>query len=110
MTFEVPHGPKTFGYLLEGGGRRVGYASDCSALPDAAVELLCGVDLMVLDCLRKREHPTHLSLESNLAYMKRIAPKRGLLIHMCHDLSHAEWLERLPKGVEPAYDGLGLSV
>ena len=108
--FEVPHGPKTFGYLLEGDGTRVGYASDCSALPDAAVELLHGVDLMVLDCLRKREHPTHLSLGANLAYMERIAPKRGLLVHMCHDILHADYLKELPPHIAPAYDGLEVVV
>ncbi len=108
--FEVPHGPKTYGYLMEAGGRRVGYASDCSALPDPAVELLRGVDLMVLDCLRKRPHPTHLSLESNLAYMARIVPKRGLLVHMCHDVSHAEYLNDLPPHIEPAYDGLEVEI
>ena len=103
--FEVPHGPKTYGYLMECGGKRVGYASDCSALPDAAVEMLHGVDLMVLDCLRKRPHPTHLSLEANLAYMERIAPKRGLLVHMCHDIFHADYLKELPPHIAPAYDG-----
>ena len=108
--FEVPHGPKTYGYHLECGGRRVGYVSDCSALPDSAVELLAGVDLMVLDCLRKRPHPTHLSLESNLSYMARIAPKRGLLIHMCHDISHADYLKELPPHISPAYDGLEIDV
>ena len=108
--FEVPHGPKTFGYLMEGEGERVGYASDCSALPDEAVELLRGVDLMVLDCLRKRPHPTHLSLEANLAYMERIAPKHGLLIHMCHDISHADYLKELPPHISPAYDGLEIDV
>lgn len=104
--FEVPHGPKTYGYLLECAGARIGYASDCSALPDEAVDLLKGVDLMVLDCLRKREHPTHLTLDRNLGYMDRIAPKRGLLVHMCHDISHADYLRELPPHISPAYDGL----
>ena len=108
--FDVPHGPKTYGYLMESGGRRVGYVSDCSALPDAAVEMLAGVDLMVLNCLRKREHPTHLSLARSLAYLERIAPKRGLLIHMCHDVSHAEYLKELPPHIAPAYDGLEVEV
>ena len=108
--FEVPHGPKTYGYLMSSGGRRVGYVSDCSALPDAALELLAGVDLMVLNCLRKREHPTHLSLARSLAYLERIAPKRGLLIHMCHDVSHAEYLKELPPHIAPAYDGLEVEV
>ena len=107
---DVPHGPKTHGYLIEDGSGRIGYVSDCSALPDEAVELLRGVDLMVLDCLRKRPHPTHLSLEANLAYMERIAPKRGLLIHMCHDILHADYLKELPPHIAPAYDGLEVEV
>lgn len=108
--FEVPHGPKTYGYMMECGGRKVGYASDCSALPDAAVELLKGVDLMILDCLRKREHPTHLTLDRNLGYMERIAPARGLLVHMCHDISHADYLKELPPHIAPAYDGLEVTL
>lgn len=110
VPFEVPHGPKTYGYMMECGGRKVGYASDCSALPDAAVELLKGVDLMILDCLRKREHPTHLTLDRNLGYMERIAPARGLLVHMCHDISHADYLKELPPHIAPAYDGLEVTL
>ena len=104
--FEVPHGPKTYGYMMECGGVKVGYASDCSGLPDSAVEMLSGADLMVLDCLRKREHPTHLSLDRSLEYIERIGAKRGLLVHMCHDISHADYLKELPDNVQPAYDGL----
>ena len=104
--FEVPHGPKTYGYMIECEGVRVGYASDCSGLSDSAIELLSGVDLMVLDCLRKREHPTHLSLDRSLDYIRRIGAKRGLLVHMCHDISHADYLKELPENVQPAYDGL----
>lgn len=108
--FEVPHGPKTYGYLMECGGRRVGYVSDCGALPDAAVDMLKGVDLMILDCLRKREHPTHLTLARNLGYMERISPARGLLVHMCHDVSHADYVKELPPHIAPAYDGLEVTL
>jgi phosphoribosyl 1,2-cyclic phosphate phosphodiesterase len=108
--FDVSHGTKTFGYSIECGGRRIGYASDCNALSDAAVELLAGVDVMVLDCLRKRPHPTHLAFESSLAYMERIQPKRGFLVHMCHDISHAEYLRSVPERIEPAYDGLEIEI
>jgi phosphoribosyl 1,2-cyclic phosphodiesterase len=38
--------------------------------------------------------------------MERIAPKRGLLIHMCHDISHVDYLKELPPHIAPAYDGL----
>ncbi|MBO5939904.1 MAG: MBL fold metallo-hydrolase [Kiritimatiellae bacterium] len=104
--FEVPHGPVTYGYVIECDGVRVGYASDCSSLPDSAIQRLEGVDLMILDCLRKREHPTHLSLSESLDYIRRIGAKRGLLVHMCHDISHAEYLKELPDDIQPAYDGL----
>ena len=108
--FEVPHGPKTYGYMMTCDGRKIGYASDCNALPDSVVEMLSGADLMVLDCLRKREHPTHLSLAQTLAYLERIAPKRALLIHMCHDVLHADYLKELSPHIAPAYDGLEVEV
>ena len=108
--FEVPHGPKTYGYMMVCGERKIGYASDCSALPDSVVEMLSGADLMVIDCLRKREHPTHLSLAQSLAYLERIAPRRALLIHMCHDVLHADYLKELPPHIAPAYDGLELEI
>lgn len=104
--FEVPHGPKTYGYMMESGGVKVGYASDCNGLPDSAIEMLSGADLMVLDCLRMREHPTHLTLDESLEYINRIGAKSGLLVHMCHDISHADYLRMLPENIQPAYDGL----
>jgi phosphoribosyl 1,2-cyclic phosphate phosphodiesterase len=105
--FKVPHGPETYGYMLESGGVKVGYVSDCSSLPDAAVEMLSGADLMVLDCLRKREHPTHLSLDQSLEYMDRIGAKHGLLVHMCHDISHEDYLKELARSGEGAPASVG---
>ena len=103
----VEHGgPRTNGYLIEAEGKRVAYVPDCCALPDRVVRKLRGVDVMVLDCLRDRFHPTHLNRDKAVAYMKAIAPKRGYVTHMCHDLAHAEWLRLLPRPVRPAYDGL----
>lgn len=108
----VEHGFPCCGYLLsERGGARLGYVSDCHDLPDAAVEKFRGADVMVLNCLREREHPTHLDLGRALGYLGRIGPKRAYLIHMCHDLAHGQWLARLDgSGVSPAYDGLELTV
>ena len=90
--------------------RRLAYISDCHELPEETVEKVRGVDTLVLNCLREREHPTHLKLSSALEYIGRIAPRRAYLIHMCHDFTHEEWLRKLPKGVEPAYDGLEIEV
>ena len=99
---KVEHGFPCCGYRIGS----LGYVSDCHVLPDETVERLRGVDVMVLNCLRERQHPTHLKLADALGYLERIAPRRAYLIHMCHDFTHEEWLRKLPAGVEPAYDGL----
>ena len=115
----VEHGFPCCGYVMEEGNRekgtgnrekRIAYISDCHELPEETIVKVKGVDTLVLNCLREREHPTHLSLAAALAYIERIAPRRAYLIHMCHDFTHEEWLKKLPKGVEPAYDGLELEV
>lgn len=107
----VEHGFPCCGYLLTEGAVRLGYVSDCHELPAAAVDRFRGVDVMVLNCLREREHPTHLSLARALDYVGRIAPRRAYFIHMCHDMSHAEYLRRLSGTcVEPAYDGLEIKL
>ena len=103
----VEHGgPRTNGYLIEAEGKRAAYVPDCFEMPDRVVRRLRGVDVMIVDCLRVRFHPTHLNLERMAAYMERIAPRRGYITHMCHDLTHAEWLRLLPRPIRPAYDGL----
>jgi phosphoribosyl 1,2-cyclic phosphate phosphodiesterase len=64
--------------------------------------------VLVLDALRIRPHPTHLSLEEAVGVTRRIAPKRAYFTHMCHDLQHEPTCARLPAGMELAYDGLVL--
>ena len=80
-------------------------------IPDETIEKLKGVDVVVLNCLREREHPTHLTLARSLEYIGLIEPKKAYLVHMCHDFTHEEWLAKL-RGtcVSPAYDGLELEV
>jgi len=112
----VEHGFPCCGYLIgderrgtrdAGGGASIAYISDCHVIPDETIERIRGVDMLAINCLREREHPTHLCLARSLGYIERIAPKKAYLVHMCHDFSHEEWLARL-RGtcVEPAYDGL----
>lgn len=110
-AFRVSHGYPCCGYILGEGGRRLAYASDCHELDDAAIERLRGVDVMVMNCLRVREHPTHLSLERCLGYLERLAPRKAYLVHMCHDYTHEEWLKMLAGTVaQPAYDGLEIEL
>jgi phosphoribosyl 1,2-cyclic phosphate phosphodiesterase len=94
-------------------GYRIGsfaYLPDCCEIPAASWPLLSGVHTVVLDALRERPHPTHMSPEQALAVVARLAPERAFFTHMCHDLPHAATCARLPAGVELAYDGLTFEI
>jgi phosphoribosyl 1,2-cyclic phosphate phosphodiesterase len=94
-------------------GYRIGsfaYLTDCSGIPDSSWPLLSGVRILILDALRERPHPTHLSLEQALAVVERLEPERALFTHMCHDLPHAATCARLPPSVQLAYDGLTFEI
>jgi phosphoribosyl 1,2-cyclic phosphate phosphodiesterase len=101
------HGTRTiFGYRIGS----FAYLTDCSAIPDDSWPLLRGVRTVILDALRDRPHPTHLSVAEALAVVGRLAPERAYFTHMCHDLPHAATCARLPAGVELAYDGLQFDI
>ena len=104
----VEHGFPCCGYLVN---RALAYISDCHVMPDETIEKIRGVDTLVLNCLRERQHPTHLSLERAKEYIAAVAPRKAYLIHMCHDFTHEEWLAKLAgTNIEPAYDGLEIEV
>ena len=84
----------------------VAYCTDVSRIPDESLQALQGLDVLVLDALRYREHPTHMTVEQALAAIESIRPKRAYLTHIAHDISHAELDPQLPDGVSLAYDGL----
>jgi phosphoribosyl 1,2-cyclic phosphate phosphodiesterase len=70
------------------------------------MEAMRGLDVLVLDCLRFAEHPTHLWFDKAMEYVERIRPQRTYLTHIAHDIKHERDSARLPAGVEWAYDGL----
>lgn len=80
------------------------YCTDVSAFPDDAWPALEATRTLVLDCLRHRPHPTHLTVEQAIAASARIGPSRTFLVHMTHDLGHAETQAGLPGGVALAFD------
>src|SRR5689334_2318765 len=82
------------------------YATDLSEIPRATMDALQGLDVLVLDCLRFREHPTHLWVDKALTYVDQLKPRRTFFTHIAHDIKHARDSARLPAGVEFAYDGL----
>ena len=92
-------------------GYRVGnlaYCTDTNGIPPESVQRLQGLDVLVLDGLRRRPHATHFSVDEAVEAAQRLAPKRTLLTHMCHDLEHEATSEALPPAVELAYDGMRL--
>jgi len=99
---------ETYGFRLDAGGRSVGYVPDCKRMTDAVVERFRGVDVMILDGLRHRVHPTHHTLEEAVGLLKRIGAERSYVTHLCHDLDHEEAQECLPAGMSVSHDGLTL--
>lgn len=94
-------------------GFRIGpmaYCTDCSAIAPESMRLLEGLELLVLDSLRHRPHPTHFNLAEALEVIGRIRPKRAFLTHLTHEISHAETAAGLPEGVELAYDLLRVRI
>jgi phosphoribosyl 1,2-cyclic phosphate phosphodiesterase len=106
----VPHGRMTtFGYLFTRGGRKlIAYLSDCKAVPPEVAAQIAGVDTIILDALRHREHPTHMNVTEALAVAREIGARETWLTHLCHELMHEELEPTLPPGVRIAYDGLKL--
>lgn len=109
QPIRVDHGPHaTCGYRIEAEGRTLGYFPDCHEMSDGIVELLKGIDVMVLDALRHRSHKTHLTVENSVSLLQRIGAGKSYLIHMCHDLDHDKTQATLPESVFMSYDGLSV--
>lgn len=90
-------------------GFRIGnfaYVTDCKHIPVASKEKLKGLQVLVLDGLRHKVHPTHNTIEEAIAAAKELAPKMTYLIHMNHDILHAETEAKLPPNVRLGWDGL----
>jgi phosphoribosyl 1,2-cyclic phosphate phosphodiesterase len=105
----VPHGDSMVnGYLFSRTGRKlVAYLSDCSAVPDAIVGLITSVKVLIIDALRDKPHPTHLSVGQALEVARRAKPEETYFTHIGHELPQSAE-SRLPKSVRIAYDGLKL--
>jgi phosphoribosyl 1,2-cyclic phosphate phosphodiesterase len=102
---DQPHGTiSSAGLRFEANGRATGYATDFSEMTDAMRSLYRGLDLLIIDALRRRPHPTHPHLAQALAWTAELAPKRTLLTHMDNSMDYRTLLRELPEGVEPAYD------
>lgn len=98
------------GFRIDYAGKSLAYCTDVSSFPPESYPLLEGLDVLVIDGLRYRHHPTHLTIEQALEQIERIQPGRAYLTHMAHDIKHADLESKLPEGVFLPYDGLVVAV
>lgn len=86
------------------------YLTDHSAIPPESMELLRDLDVLFLDALRYKTHPTHSTVAQSIATAEELKAKRTYFTHICHDLGHEKAESLLPPGIRLAYDGLELRV
>ena len=108
MTFEpipVIHGDAEIWGFRFGSAA---YLTDFSEIPESSMAKLTGLDILFLDALRHKPHPTHSTVENSLKIAGRLQAQRTFFTHICHDLGHEETNRSLPPEVRLAYDGLKL--
>lgn len=106
-SVEMPHGPTvSTGLRFEADGKTLVYATDLSAITDEMVACFHGTDLLVVDCLRRRPHPTHAHLEMALQLATLCGVGRAVLTHMDKSMDYRELCDEVPDWVTVGYDGL----
>jgi phosphoribosyl 1,2-cyclic phosphate phosphodiesterase len=103
LPFAQDHGFSTTLGLRIGG---FAYSTDVTEFDDAAFAAVEGVEVWIVDCLRREPHPTHSHLAKTLSWIARVRPRRAVLTHMDQSLDYRELSAELPSGVEPGRDGL----
>lgn len=83
----------------------VAFCTDVSAVPETSWDLLTDLQTLVLGAIREEPHPTHFNIPQALEVIERLRPRRTLLTHISHSLDHQQTNQRLPEGIELAWDG-----
>jgi phosphoribosyl 1,2-cyclic phosphate phosphodiesterase len=105
IPIPVMHGStEILGYRFGRGA----YLTDFSEIPAASMAELHGLDVLFLDALRHRPHPTHSTVANSLRIVEELRPQRAFFTHICHDLPHEETNAALPSHVRLSHDGLKL--
>ena len=108
---DQPHGNiESAGLRFDGDNGSIGYATDLHDMTDAMRSLYVGLDVWIVDALRRRPHPSHPDLATALGWIGELAPKHAVLMHMDHSMDYATLCAELPPGVDPGYDGLEMVV
>ena len=89
---------------------RAAYLTDHSDIPEESMEQLRDLDVLFLDALRHKPHPTHSTVERSIRTVEQLEPDRAFFTHICHDLPHQETESVLPPHIRLAYDGLEITV
>ena len=106
----VPHGAvSTLGFLFSRGGRKLlAYLSDCASVSGEIRAIISGVEVLIIDGLRDKAHPTHLTVSGAVEVAQAVGAQRSFLTHQTHEKRHADRMRELPAGIEVAYDGMKL--
>ena len=107
IPIEIYHGEATiFGFRIG----NAAYLTDCSSIPEESLKKLRGLELLVLGALRHKPHPTHMSIDEAVDTSRLIGATRTVLTHLSHAIDYTVDNEKLPEGVELAYDSMSIEV
>jgi phosphoribosyl 1,2-cyclic phosphate phosphodiesterase len=105
LAFQHGH-LRVFGYRFG----NLAYITDVKTIPEAERLRLHDLDVLVLNALWWRPHPTHMSIAEAVETAQTLGARRTYLTHLTHETGHAELERKLPAGIYPAYDGLSVEV
>jgi len=107
LPIPILHGPQTiYGFRFG----NAAYLTDHSDIPASSMDLLRSLDVIFLDALRYKPHPTHSTVERSIKTVGQLGVRRAFFTHICHDLGHERAESMLPPHIRLAYDGLEITV
>ena len=107
LPVPILHGPQTiYGFRFGDAA----YLTDHSDIPASSMDLLRSLDVIFLDALRYKPHPTHSTVERSMRTVEQLGVRRAFFTHICHDLGHERAESMLPPHIRLAYDGLEITV
>ena len=107
LPIPILHGPQTILGFRFGSAA---YLTDHSEIPAGSMELLRSLDVIFLDALRYKPHPTHSTVDRSIRTVEELGARRAYFTHICHDLGHERAESLLPPHIRLAYDGLVIEV